>query len=624
MRRQVWVVAAVAAIALFGGRVSAAQATDPSTGDPVVAAVGDMACAPADSHFNGGAGEASNCGEVRTSQQMAKDPSIDFLLGLGDYQYGCGTLSEFSQSYGPSWGIFNNVIDPSAGNHEYSTVTNSATGTPCPDPNNAGEDYFSYFGSRAHPATAGEYSFNLGSWHLISLNANCSKTNVGGCGKTSPQTQWLSADLAANDQPCVLAYWHQPRWTATSSNNSTYATWWTMLYGAHTDLVLNGHIHTYARFAPLNPSGAVDNANGIEEVIVGTGGESLQAASSASNPKPLANQRAFGYLRLVLHPTGYTATFVNSSGVVKDSFSGTCHGTAPPPKQLTVSQTAPSGVQADAPASYDVTVTNPGSAPQTNVTLTDNPPTNAQAVSASASQGSCSGTATITCNLGTLAAGGSATVTVSATPILPPTSTNVASAKSDQTTTPVNSTKVVNVTPAASTSYVGVMNTGFGSPSPALAMGNTLQWSFVGPGSHSATDKTTGLGLWPDTGLVAPVAFRTAVFPAAGDYTFTDTATGNTIKLNVPMTALPATGGTSTAFTLTWAASTPPSGYSEDVQVTYPGTSTWVTLFKSTTATSAAWTPNKGTGTYKFRARFKKTTGSAASSYTTNATVKVS
>jgi uncharacterized repeat protein (TIGR01451 family) len=625
MKRQVWVLAAFAAIALLGGRVGAAQATDPSTGDPVVAAVGDMACAPADSHFNGGAGTTSNCGEVRTAQQMETDSSIDVLLGLGDYQYGCGTPAEFAQSYGPSWGFFNSVIDPSAGNHEYSTTTNSATGTPCPDPNTAGQDYFTYFGSRAHPATAGEYSFNLGSWHLISLNANCSKTNVGGCSSSSPQTQWLSADLAANSQPCVLAYWHQPRWTATSSNNSTYNAWWNLLYAAHADLVLNGHIHTYARFAPLTPAGAVDTTNGITEVIVGTGGESLQAASSAANPKPLNNQRLFGYLRMVLQPTGYTAAFVTSSGATKDSFSGTCHGAGAPPKPLTISQSASAeSVQADSPVTHTVTVTNPGTADQTNVVVTDTPPAADMNVSASASQGSCSSATPIVCSLGTLTAGASATITVTGTPIMPPTATNGVSVVSDQTTTPVTGSKVVTVTAAAATSYVGITSSAFGSPSPALVMGNTVQWSFLGPGQHSATDQTTGLGLWPDTGLVTPVDFRTAVFPAAGGYTFTDTATGHTIKLNVPMTASPSTGSTSTAFTLTWAASPPPAGYAEDIQVTYPGTSTWVTIIKATTATSGTFTPANGTGKYIFRARFRAISGSAASSYTTNASITVS
>src|SRR5262249_59317875 len=140
----------------------------------------------------------------------------------------------------------------------------------------------------------------------------------------------------------------------------------------------------------------------------------------------------------------------------------------------------------------------------------------------------------------------------------------------------------------------------------------------------SATDKTSGLGIFPDTGLVAPVAFRQATFTAAGAYTFTDTATAKTIKLTVPMTATPATGTKTTKFTLTWAAAAPPAGYSEDVQVDPPGTTSWTSIFKATTATSGTYTPTKGTGTYKFRARFRRTTGTGASAYTAAVSVKVS
>jgi acid phosphatase type 7 len=622
MKWRVAVLAAIAAIAVLGGRVGAAEATDPGTGDPVISAVGDMACSPIDPSFHGGAGTATACAEARTSAQMESDPSIDLLLGLGDYQYGCGTPAEFSQSYGPTWGFFNSEIDPSTGNHEYNTKTNSVDGSACPDPNNAGQDYFSYFGARAHQDTNGHYSFNLGSWHLIALNAQCSSTNVGGCSATSAQTQWLSADLAANTQPCILAYWHQPRWTSAATNNSTYAPWWNVLYAAHADVVLNGHVHTYSRYALLNPSGAAD-PNGIREVIVGTGGESLQAASGSANPAPQVNLKTFGYLRMVLHQTGYDAEFVDSTGAVRDTFSGTCHGGSPPPAQLTVTQSAPASVQADAATAYTVTVTNPGTTSQSNVTLTDNAPTTAADVSASPSAGSCSGAAPITCNLGTLAAGASATVTIDATPILPPSAANVAAAQSDQAGQ-VTNTKTITVTAAPGTSYVGVSNTGFSTPSPKLGLGNTLQWSFVGPGSHSATDTTSGLGIFPDTGLVAPVDFRTAIFAAAGAFTFTDTATGHTVKLNVPVAVSPASGSTSTAFTLTWAAAAPPSGYAEDVQVMVPGSTTWLSLFKASTATSGKYTPTKGTGTYKFRARFRALTGSGASAYTTATTVKVS
>ena len=152
---------------------------------------------------------------------MAMDSTIDLLVGLGDYQYGCSDPAEWAASYNPTWGFFNNIIDPSVGNHEYNTTTNSANGTPCPDANLAANDYFNYFGAVAHPGTAGEYSYNVGKWHLISLNANCANQGVGGCSASSPQTQWLSADLAANTQPCVMAYWHQPLWTATANNQKS-------------------------------------------------------------------------------------------------------------------------------------------------------------------------------------------------------------------------------------------------------------------------------------------------------------------------------------------------------------------------------------------------------------------
>ncbi len=61
---------------------------------------------------------------------------------------------------------------------------------------------------------------------------------------------------------------------------------------------------------------------------------------------------------------------------------------------------------------YTLTVTNNGPDPATNVTLTDTLPTNVMFVSATPSQGSCSGTTTVTCTLGTINNGANATVTI--------------------------------------------------------------------------------------------------------------------------------------------------------------------------------------------------------------------
>jgi hypothetical protein len=71
-------------------------------------------------------------------------------------------------------------------------------------------------------------------------------------------------------------------------------------------------------------------------------------------------------------------------------------------------------------------------------------------------------------------------------------------------------------------------------------------------------------------------------------------------------------------------AAAPPSGYSEDVQVQRPGSTTWVSIFKATTATSGTYTPTAGTGTYRFRCRFRRTSGTGASGYTPALGVRVS
>jgi hypothetical protein len=306
-------------------------AVDPDSGDPVVTAVGDMSCDPTDPNFNGGAGTSTNCAEARVSSRMAAETDIDGMLGLGDYQYLCDDLNDFAVSYTPTWGNMNPFITPVAGNHEYSRGTD-AGGNACPTTNKTAQNYFSYFansgsswvGGGSHPSTAGHFSFDIGGWHIIALNANCGKGGVGGCSATSPQTTWLANDLEATSQPCILAYWHQPRWTGTSSNDSATAAWWDLLYDAHADLVLNGHIHNYQRFGVLNPSGQAD-ANGIREVIVGTGGENLGGFSSTANPKPTVRLKKFGYLRLVLHPTSYDGTFIKADGTTGDTFDGTCH-----------------------------------------------------------------------------------------------------------------------------------------------------------------------------------------------------------------------------------------------------------------------------------------------------------
>jgi hypothetical protein len=83
-----------------------------------------------------------------------------------------------------------------------------------------------------------------------------------------------------------------------------YQPWWNALYGAQADVVLNGHVHNYQRFAPLSPTGACHPENGITEYIIGTGGESQVSVKAGVLPHPVAQAKTFGYLRMTLPPTG--------------------------------------------------------------------------------------------------------------------------------------------------------------------------------------------------------------------------------------------------------------------------------------------------------------------------------
>jgi chitodextrinase len=241
------------------------------------------------------------------------------VLDLGDNQYESGTLDEYRGSYDRSWGGLNPLVHPAPGNHEYNTT--GASG------------YYTYFGAPATPrqptCTAGcdgYYSFDIGAWHVIALNAQCG--SVGGCGAGSPEEVWLKNDLAAHRNLCTLAYWHQPRFSsgAVVGSNSVYTSFWQDLYNAGAELVLNGHAHSYERFTPQTPNGTPDAAGGVREFIVGTGGRSLQAFGSILSTSEAHDATTFGVLKLTLHPGSYDWSFMPSAGgTFTDSGSASCH-----------------------------------------------------------------------------------------------------------------------------------------------------------------------------------------------------------------------------------------------------------------------------------------------------------
>ncbi|HWH54300.1 MAG TPA: metallophosphoesterase, partial [Gaiellaceae bacterium] len=242
------------------------------------------------------------------------------VLPLGDNQYECGGYNAYLQSYDPTWGRVKSITHPVPGNHEYQT----SGGTDC-DPGGNASGYFTYFGSAAGPPGGGYYSFDVGEWHVIALNSNCSA--VGGCDHGSPQEEWLRADLQSHSNACTLAYWHHPRFTSGSvGDDSSVAAFWEDLQSSGVDVVLNGHAHGYERFAPQDGAENYDPARGMREFVIGTGGDDFHAFAIS---KPLSETReddTFGVLTLTLHSTGYDWRFLPVVGrSFADSGSTSCH-----------------------------------------------------------------------------------------------------------------------------------------------------------------------------------------------------------------------------------------------------------------------------------------------------------
>jgi hypothetical protein len=230
---------------------------------------------------------------------------------LGDNVYETGTAAEFTNCYNPSWGRFKDRTHPTVGNHEYGT--SNATG------------YYGYFGAAAGDPTKGYYSYDLGQWHIVVLNSNCSE--VGGCGVNSAQEKWLRQDLAANTAGCTLGMWHEPRFSSGSGGGASFMVpLMQALYDDNAEIVLSGHMHFYERFAPQTPAGVADPTRGIRQFTVGTGGKSLAGFTTIAANSEIRNNQTYGVLKLSLRATGYTWEFVPIAGkTFTDTGSGFCH-----------------------------------------------------------------------------------------------------------------------------------------------------------------------------------------------------------------------------------------------------------------------------------------------------------
>ena len=255
--------------------------------------------------------------QTATANQIeAMQPNLVAILG--DEQYQVGRYQDFMGSFDHTYGAFKFLQRPSPGNHEFYTSHGETgdngygyfdyyngyqldpTGNPvthtftdAADPNTFTQPVPRPAGQAGQFGTAGDgwYSYNLGDWHIISLNAECA-TQPGGCSATGSwvhvrdavagpgparEPRHVHAGLLAPadvqlDQPGPSSAGahlrqrrgHDGRRAGGSCSTPTTPTWSST--GTST---CTRALPRWTR--PATPT----RATGIREFIIGTGGEGL-------------------------------------------------------------------------------------------------------------------------------------------------------------------------------------------------------------------------------------------------------------------------------------------------------------------------------------------------------------
>ncbi|MDP2384916.1 MAG: metallophosphoesterase [Bacteroidota bacterium] len=291
--------------------------------------------------------------------QYTDSSFIDGWLWLGDNAYEGGKDNEYQSN------VFSNntyenelkriTVWPAPGNHDYN---NHIPFSPSPA-------YYDIFTLPTNAEAGGlasgtekYYSYNYGNIHFIVLDSYDEGRNT-----TDPMATWLTADLAANIQPWIIAYWHHPPYTKGSHNsdNSNFLDGELVdireniipiIEAGGVDLVLNGHSHCYERSvlldghygssSSLNANMLIDNTSGsypnscpyqkqteISKAHKGTvytvcGSSGKLGSTSSGWPHPVMysySNTILGSMLLEINDNRLDAKFINSGGTISDQFS---------------------------------------------------------------------------------------------------------------------------------------------------------------------------------------------------------------------------------------------------------------------------------------------------------------
>jgi uncharacterized repeat protein (TIGR01451 family) len=193
-------------------------------------------------------------------------------------------------------------------------------------------------------------------------------------------------------------------------------------------------------------------------------------------------------------PGTYSVAVSTTSGNLQHSTSVQLIVLGTTSANLALTKTAsPNPAIALANLTYRITVTNNGPSPATNVTMTDNLPSGVTFVSATPTQGSCSGTSTVTCSLGSMSRGALVVVNVLITPQSPGQLSNSASVSASETDsdTSDNSATIQTTVNAASTGP-SMLDPNLSVRTVVSGLSQPTSMAFIGPNDFFVLEKNTG------------------------------------------------------------------------------------------------------------------------------------
>jgi len=234
----------------------------------------------------------SNARAVRDAYKIwSVSQPANFMLMLGDNAYNDGTDAEYQTAVFDTYPELLRQLPvwSTLGNHDGHSADSGTQSGP----------YYDIFefptaaevGGLAS-GTEAYYSFEYGNIHFVVLDSYETDRSPGG-----NMLQWLESDLAMNDRPWVIAFFHHPPYTKGSHNSDTEGRLIDMRQNAlpileawGVDLVLTGHSHTYERSFLLDGHYGLSGTLDIDTNILDIGDGSESGDGVYQKPESVAAQ----------------------------------------------------------------------------------------------------------------------------------------------------------------------------------------------------------------------------------------------------------------------------------------------------------------------------------------------